>query len=198
VARRFPDGFRWGTATAAHQVEGNNDNNDWWDFELKPDTPCREPSGDCCDQYHRYREDIELVARLGLDSYRFSLEWSRIEPAPGEFSRASLDHYRRMCATCLEFGVEPVVTFHHFTNPRWLAAAGGWAVPGTVDKFCRFTEAAARHLQGVVGRACTINEPNIVALMGYRFGMFPRGSTTRPSSTSRPSTCARRTGDRRR
>jgi beta-glucosidase len=176
VARRFPDGFRWGTATAAHQVEGNNVNNDWWDFELKPGTPCREPSGDCCDQYHRYREDIELVARLGLHSYRFSLEWSRIEPAPGEYSRAELDHYRRVCATCLEFGVEPVVTFHHFTNPRWLAAEGGWAVPGTVDKFCRFAEAAARHLHGVVGRVCTINEPNIVALMGYRFGLFPPGA----------------------
>jgi beta-glucosidase len=180
MPRAFPDGFRWGTATAAHQVEGNNTNNDWWDFEHKPGTPCREPSGDCVDQYHRYREDIELVARLGLDSYRFSLEWSRIEPSPGEFSRAELDHYRRVCATCLEFGVEPVVTFHHFTSPRWLAADDGWVNPAVVDRFLRFCEVSSRHLHDVIGRACTINEPNVVALMGYRFGLFPPGEDDEP------------------
>ncbi len=96
--RSFPDGFLWGTATAAHQIEGGNSNNDWWELEHAPDTNCAEPSGDACDSYHRYGEDVALVADLGLDVYRFSLEWSRIEPEEGEWSKGALDHYRRMCA----------------------------------------------------------------------------------------------------
>src|SRR5262249_34747149 len=115
----FPRGFIWGTATAAHQVEGGNWNNDWWAWEHAPGTPCAEPSADACDHYHRYREDVALLASLGFNAYRFSLEWSRIEPEHGHFSRAQLDHYRRMCAACLEHGVAPIVTFHHFTTPRW-------------------------------------------------------------------------------
>ena len=88
----FPKGFLWGTATAAHQVEGNNTNNDWWEWEHRADTPCKEPSGDCCDQYHLYPSDIKLIADLGLQAYRFSIEWSRVEPAEGEFSQAALQH----------------------------------------------------------------------------------------------------------
>jgi beta-glucosidase len=171
----FPPGFLWGTATAAHQVEGNNWNNDWWAWEHTPGSPCQEPSGDACDHYHRYRDDIRLLAGLGFGAYRFSLEWSRIEPEEGEFSRAALDHYRRMCAACLEHGVAPVVTFHHFTTPRWVAAAGGWADPATADRFARFCERAAAHLGDLVDRACTLNEPNVVANFGYRWGLFPPG-----------------------
>ncbi len=84
----FPEGFLWGAATAAHQIEGNNWANDWWAWEHAPGTPCVEPSGDACDHYHRYEDDIALVAKLGLKAFRFSLEWSRIEPEPGAFSRA--------------------------------------------------------------------------------------------------------------
>ena len=83
--RSFPDGFLWGTATAAHQVEGGNWNNDWWEWEHRPGSGCAEPSGDACDHYHRYREDIALLAELGFGAYRFSVEWSRIEPEDGEF-----------------------------------------------------------------------------------------------------------------
>ena len=86
-----------------------------------------EPSGDACDHYHRYPEDIATMAALGFNAYRFSLEWSRIEPEPGYFSRAALDHYRRMIATCHEHGITPVVTYCHFTTPRWFAGAG-WLV----------------------------------------------------------------------
>ena len=88
----FPPGFIWGTATAAHQVEGNNWNNDWWAWEHTPGSPCKEPSGDACDHYHRYPDDLDLLASLGFTAYRFSLEWSRIEPEDGEFSSAALDH----------------------------------------------------------------------------------------------------------
>jgi beta-glucosidase len=175
AAERFPDGFVWGTATAAHQVEGGNWNNDWWAWEHDPASPCQEPSGDACDQYHRYKDDIRLLAGLGFNAYRFSLEWSRIEPEDGEFSRAALDHYRRVCAYCREHALEPIVTFHHFTTPRWVVARGGWAEPATADRFARFCARAATHLGDLIGRACTLNEPNIVATMGYLYGLFPPG-----------------------
>jgi beta-glucosidase len=175
-ARAFPDGFLWGTATAAHQVEGGNWNNDWWAFEHQPGSGVAEPSGDACDHWHRWPEDIRMLADLGFRAYRFSIEWSRIEPEEGEFSAATLDHYRRMCAACWEAGMEPVVTFHHFSSPRWVAAEGGWAEPAAADRFARFCERAARHLGDVIARACTINEPNIVAHHGYLSGRFPPGA----------------------
>jgi beta-glucosidase len=173
--RRFPDRFVWGTATAAHQVEGGNWNNDWWMWEHDPESPCQEPSGDACDSWHRWPDDVRLLAEIGFNAYRFSLEWSRIEPEEGEFSRAALDHYRRMAAACLERGLEPIVTFHHFTTPRWVVARGGWTAPETADRFARFCARAAEHLRGVLGRACTLNEPNIVATMGYLYAIFPPG-----------------------
>jgi beta-glucosidase len=175
--RTFPDGFTWGTATAAHQVEGGNTNNDWWAWEHRPDTVCAESSGDACDQWHRYASDIEMLAGLGFDNYRFSLEWSRIEPAEGEFSRVAIEHYRDVCAACLARGVTPVVTLHHFTTPLWLASRGGWSEPATADAFARFCARVADELGDLIGRACTINEPNIVAFMGYGMGLFPPGET---------------------
>jgi beta-glucosidase len=171
----WPDHFIWGTATSAHQVEGANHNSDWWVWEHEPSSPCREPSGDACDHYHRYREDIELLARLGFNAYRFSIEWARIEPEEGEFSRAQLEHYRRMLACCRDNGLLPVVTFHHFTSPRWVAASGGWTEPATAERFARFGERAMSHLGDLMGIACTINEPNIVAENGYETGVFAPG-----------------------
>ena len=171
----FPRDFLWGTATAAHQVEGGNWNNDWWAFEHDPSSPAKEPSGDACDHYWRYPSDIALLADLGFGAYRFSVEWSRIEPAEGEFSKAALDHYRRMLATTLEHGLVPVVTFHHFTTPRWVADEGGWERAATPERFARFCARAVEHLGDLVGMACTINEPNIVSVMGYLLADFPPG-----------------------
>ncbi len=171
----FPDGFVWGTATAAHQIEGGNVNNDWWVFEHDPTTGCADVSGDACDSFNRFDEDIALVADLGLSAYRFSLEWSRIEPEEGEFSRVALEHYRRMAAACHERGVMPVVTFHHFTHPRWLADAGTWEAPRAADRFTRFCERATARIGDLIGMAATLNEPNMVATMGWRFGVFPPG-----------------------
>jgi len=161
---KFPEGFLWGTATAAHQVEGNNVNSDSWLLEHMPGTIYTEPSGDACDHYHRYPEDIALLAELGFNTYRFSIEWARIEPEKGEFSQASLEHYRRMLVTCHEHDLTPIVTFHHFTSPRWLIAAGGWEDKDTPDRFARYCERATRHLGDLIGAACTVNEPNIPLL----------------------------------
>jgi beta-glucosidase len=172
---RFPAGFAWGTATAAHQIEGANVNNDWWAFEHTAGSGCVESSGDACDSFHRWSEDHDLVAELGFDNYRFSVEWSRIEPADGEISRAALDHYRRLCEDLRDRGLEPVVTFHHFTTPRWLAERGGWETGEAVERFGRFCAETAGALGGLMARACTLNEPNIVATMGYQAGMFPPG-----------------------
>jgi len=177
VATTFPEGFLWGVATAAHQIEGGNTNNDWWDWEHQAGSGVAEPSGDACDSVHRWPEDVDLVAGLGLGAYRFSLEWSRIEPAEGEFSTAWLDHYRAVCAACHERGLLPVVTFHHFTTPRWLAARGGWEAADAPERFARFVERAGAHLGDLVGMACTLNEPNVVAVLGYLLGAFPPGAT---------------------
>jgi len=162
MTRNFPEGFLWGAATAAHQVEGNNINNDWWKLERDAAEYGVESSGDALDSYHRYAEDMQLLAHAGLNTYRFSIEWARIEPSPGKFSRAELAHYRRMIETCMELGLTPVVTLHHFTHPLWFDNER-WLAPDAVDRFARYVEQACSILDGVEW-VCTINEPNITAI----------------------------------
>jgi beta-glucosidase len=169
----FPPGFLWGTATAAHQIEGANTNSDWWRFEHTEGSGCRDSSGDACDSWHRYEEDLDLVAQFGLNCFRFSVEWARIEPARGEFSRAALEHYRRVVAACHARGIVPIVTLHHFTLPQWVADAGGFESPHIAEWFAGYAERVGAALGDGIGVACTINEPNIVALMGYLFAVFP-------------------------
>src|SRR5690242_1257560 len=170
----FPDGFLWGAATAGHQVEGNNVNSNYWEWEHAPDTPFVEPSGDAVDHYHRWREDLDLLAGAGLTAYRFSLEWSRIEPEEGELSRAALDHYRRMIDGCRDRGVAPVVTLCHFSTPRWFHDDGSWTGPEAGDRFARFTELAAPIL-GDAAYLVTLNEPNLAAALPVLGAMAARG-----------------------
>jgi beta-glucosidase len=174
---RFPDGFLFGASVSAHQTEGGNTNSDWWWWEHLDSTPCREPSGDACDLYHRYREDVATLAGCGLRAFRFGIEWSRIEPAEGEFSQAELDHYRRMLEACRERGVTPVVTFHHFTVPRWLPDQGGLAAPAFPSLFERYCDRAAGALGDLIGYACTINEPQGLGSSGWLLGANPPGHT---------------------
>lgn len=176
-SNRFPDGFLFGAAVSAHQVEGGNVNSDWWWWEHLESTPVHEPSGDGCDFYHRYREDVSLLAGFGLNAFRFSIEWARIEPAEGEFSRAALDHYRRVLEACRESNVMPVVTFHHFTLPRWLQDAGGFASERFPSVFERYCDRAAAALGDLIGVACTINEPQGLGSSGYLLGINPPGHT---------------------
>ena len=161
----FPNGFLWGASTAAHQIEGNNTNSDWWAREhghLEGAAPVEQPSGDAADSYHRYRKDMRLLKDAGLDTYRFSIEWARIEPEPGFISRGELDHYRRMVDTARDLELTPMVTLHHFTNPVWFARAGGWSDPRSVDHFGRFVQTALPVIEDVE-LVCTINEPNMLA-----------------------------------
>ena len=175
MAPAFPAGFLWGAAVGAHQVEGGNTNSDWWWWEHAPGTPCVEPSGDACDFYHRYRDDIAMLAGFGLNAFRFGIEWSRIEPAEGEFSVAQLDHYRRMLDACHEHGVTPILTFHHFTVPRWVHEAGGLASDRFAELFERYCDRSARALGDLIGYACTINEPQGLGWSGWVSGINPPG-----------------------
>lgn len=163
----FPQGFLWGAATAGHQVEGNNTNSDTWFLEHVRPTAFAEPSGDACNSLALWPQDLDLVRDLGLNAYRFSIEWARIEPEPGEFSMAMLDHYRRMIEGCRERGLTPIVTFNHFTCPRWFAASGGWLNPKSPDLFARYCERAAKHLSAGIGYATTLNEPDIMRLLKW-------------------------------
>ena len=171
----FPADFFWGSATAAHQVEGWNTNNDWWDWEHTPGSAAVESSGDGIDQWHRYDEDFALLASLGQNAHRFSLEWSRIEPAEGEYSRAALDHYKRVLESLHGHGLTPFTTLYHFTLPRWFAQRGGWLAPDALGLFGRYVEKVASTLGDLMPYVCTVNEPQIVSLLAYATGEFPPG-----------------------
>lgn len=163
----FPSGFLWGAATAGHQVEGDNRNSDWWAWEQRPGTPVAEPSGAACEHFTRYPQDIALLAEAGLNTYRYSVEWSRVEPAEGSFDPAALDHYRAMTQAVVDAGVIPMVTLNHFTVPQWFAARGGWTSPDAPAVFGRYCEQVVRAIGELVPWWCTINEPGNVAVGGY-------------------------------
>jgi beta-glucosidase len=165
--KAFPDKFLWGAATAGYQVEGNNINSELWTLEYLPDSMFKEHSGDACDHYHLYPQDISMLAVLGFNSYRFSLEWSRIEPEEGFFSNAELEHYRRMLAACREHNLTTLVTYSHFSIPRWFAYKGGWEHPGASDLYARFCEKATKQLGDLVGYASTFNEPDVPQLLAW-------------------------------
>ena len=166
--RRFPPDFLWGAATAAHQVEGGNFNSDCWALELAEPSLFAEPSGEAADHYHRFAEDLDIVASLGLNAYRFSIEWARIEPERGEICEVALDHYRRCVEQCRARAIAPVVTFHHFTQPRWLARLGGLGAPEFPALFAEHCGRIALAIEGIA-IACTINELNLPILAGRYF-----------------------------
>jgi beta-glucosidase len=173
--RRFPDGFLWGCATAAHQVEGGNHANDWWEFEQRGRILTGDSSDPACDMYHRYPEDFALLRSLRSNAHRLSIEWSRVEPRPGEFDQAQIDHYRRVLTALREQGMAAMVTLHHFTSPTWFTRRGGWAASGAVGGWLPFVRRVAEELGELVTLWCTLNEPNIYAYQGWLNGEFPPG-----------------------
>ena len=163
--RRAPSGFLWGTEISSHQSEGNNVNSDSWLNEHVKPTLFREPSGDACNSYDLFETDINLAAALGFNCHRFGIEWSRIEPEPGVFSQAALDHYLRVLEACHAKGLAPVVTFNHFTVPKWFAARGGFEVADGGDLFARYVEHATARLGSLIALATTFNEINAPRLI---------------------------------
>ena len=169
---KFSSDFLLGAATAAHQVEGDNKNSDCWAMEQMKHTSFVEPSLDAVDHYHRYREDIKLMADAGLNSYRFSVEWARIEPEEGRFDEAEAAHYLDVIHCCKEYGLEPIVTLHHFSSPKWLIGKGGWEAPSTVNDFARYVRYIIEKLGDELHYVCTINEANMgiqVAAIAKRY-----------------------------
>jgi beta-glucosidase len=169
----FDKPFFWGTSTSAYQIEGGNTNCDWWRYERAEGTHAVEVCGDACDSWNRYEEDLDILVGLGLNAFRLSVEWARIEPEQGVFSRDALEHYRRVLEACHERGVATVVTLHHFTLPLWVADAGGFEHPDIAAWMDSYAREVATSLGELIDVACTINEPNIVAIMGYLVGLFP-------------------------
>ena len=170
--RQFPDGFLWGASTSGHQIEGQNVASDLWYLENLPETKFAEPSGDSANSFNQWSMDLDLVRDIGLDTYRFSVEWSRIEPVEGRFSRAMVDHYRAIVLGCRERGIKPIVTFNHFTAPLWFSADGGWTNPSSPQRFARYCRYVAEALAADIEYAVTINEPQILPLLN-RLGLPP-------------------------
>ena len=173
--QKFEKGFFIGAATAAHQVEGNNTNSDYWAQEQLPHSSFTEPSGIACDHYHRYEEDIKLLADAGLNAYRFSIEWARVEPEEGKFDPEAIEHYRKVIACCKAQGVEPIATLLHFTSPKWLICKGGWEAESTVEDFKKYVTYVMEQLGSELRYVCTINEANMglqLAAISKRFRLM--------------------------
>jgi beta-glucosidase len=167
MARTFPTDFIWATATAGHQVEGNNSNSDTWFAENVKPTVFKEPSLMACNSFELWRKDIDLVAGLNLTAYRFSVEWARIEPDEGIFSEEALAHYEAMVDYCREKGLDALVTFNHFTAPHWFAKKAGWMNPEAPALFARYCEVVAKRIGHKIKCAVTLNEPNIARLLSW-------------------------------
>lgn len=159
--KRFSENFYVGAATAAHQVEGNNINSDYWAMEHMQYTNFNEPSLAAVDHYNHYEEDIRLLAEAGLNTYRFSIEWARIEPEQGKYDENEIEHYRKVLLCCRENGVEPVVTMMHFTSPCWLIKNGGWESEATIEAFAEYCRYVISKLGNLMHYVVTINEANM-------------------------------------
>jgi beta-glucosidase len=168
--------FLWGVATSAYQIEGGIAGNDWADWERVPGKVrggvC---AGQACGSWEHWQRDLDRIQSLGLNAYRFSIEWSRVEPEEGRFDEAALAHYRAILSGCRERGITPVLTLHHFTNPRWFLARGGWEDRANIAPFERYARLAGERYGDLVDLWITINEPEVYGFYAYDAGVFPPG-----------------------
>lgn len=167
--------FLWGAATSSHQVEGNNTQNDWWAWEQKGKVENGETSGVSTDHWNYFREDLNLAAQMGLNSYRFSIEWSRWESSPGVWNQEAIDWYKELIAECEKRKLKPCVTLHHFTSPIWFAERGGFLNPDSPAYFLRFVKKVVAELGDRISLWCTFNEPMVLAVGQYLGGFMPPG-----------------------
>ncbi|MCX5703314.1 MAG: glycoside hydrolase family 1 protein [Candidatus Omnitrophica bacterium] len=168
---QFPQGFLWGAATSAYQVEGDNSNSDWWEWEKR--AGLKETSGRACRHYELYKEDFDLARALNHNAHRLSIEWARIEPQEGRFSSKELGHYREVILALRERGLQPIVTLHHFTNPLWFARLGAFAGKKAERYFLRYIEQVVSALCDQVRFWVTINEPMVYVYHAYILGIWP-------------------------
>ncbi len=182
--KSFPKNFVWGVASAVHQVEGGHqdiNNFGWWEKQVGKEGKSRivnsDLSGDACDHWNRYSEDIQLMKNLGVSAYRFSVSWSKIMPAPGKIDSSALMHYVSVCDNLIAEGITPMVTFHHFTHPLWFHEMGAFEKEENIDHFIDFSEIVYTALKDRVNQWCTINEPSVYVFGGYFAGDFPPGKS---------------------
>ncbi len=168
---KFPPGFLWGAATSAHQVEGNNIQNDWWEWEKH--LPPHLRSGDACDQYNRYEQDFDLAKSLNHNAHRLSIEWSRIEPQEGQFNQQAIEHYIKVLKYLKSLNLTVMLTLWHFTLPQWVAERGGWENGKTPVLFAKFVEKIAPILGEYVDLWVTINEPGVYVYEIYHVREWP-------------------------
>lgn len=172
--KKFEKGFFVGASTAAHQVEGNNIHSDYWAMEQMEYSSFVEPSLDAVDHYHHYEEDIKMMAEAGLNAYRFSVEWARIEPEKGVYDEREVAHYRDVIRCCRENGIEPIITLHHFTSPKWLVCEGGWENEAVIDLFAAYAKYITEQLGEEINYICTINEANMRLQIGALMERFKK------------------------
>ena len=170
----FPPDFRWGTATAAYQVEGDNRNSDWWLWEQENGHIRQDHKSAAASNWWENAEaDLDRAAEMGTNAHRLSLEWSRIEPEPSVFDDAALDRYRQILQAMHDRGIEPMVTLHHFSNPQWLVDKGDFNTRIVVDYFQRYAARVVNALGDLAPKWVTINEPMVYVFMRYLAGKFP-------------------------
>ena len=173
---KFPDKFLFGTAVASYQVEGGIYNNDWTIWENKFNSVCVEPCNEACKHYEMLDQDIELLKELGIKAFRFSIEWSRIEPTEGNFDTDAINHYVEKAKKLIANDITPIITFHHFTTPEWLYKKDSWLNPNADNYFDNYVEKLMEHLPNEIEFFNTINEPGIFAFFGYfSTNKFPPG-----------------------
>jgi beta-glucosidase len=185
----FPPGFRFGAATAAYQIEGAVDEDGrgpsiWDTFSHTPGMVANGDTGDvACDHYHRWREDLDLIAALGLESYRFSIAWPRVQPdGAGALNPKGVDFYRGLIEGLLERGIEPVATLYHWDLPQPLQDAGGWAARATAERFAAYAELMGEQLGDLIGHWITHNEPWVVTFLGHLEGRMAPGVRDWPTA----------------
>jgi len=167
----FPKHFYWGTSTSAHQVEGNNIFNDWWQWEGK--SKKHSHSGRAANQRDFYEKDFSLAKKMHQNAHRFSIEWSRIEPRQGSFDAHAVQYYKNLIRSLKRKKIQPFITLHHFTNPSWFSEKGGWANSRSRYYFARYVEFIVSELGREVDFWITINEPLVYATMSYLAGLWP-------------------------
>ncbi len=174
----FPKGFIWGTATAAHQIEGSNENTNWGEWEKDPKR-IRDGSDatQAVDGWNRAKDDVRLMKELGVNSYRFSLAWNKIEPEKGKISEDALKHYDGLIDELKANGIEPMITLHHFTHPLWFERLGAFENDANIAHFVEFSKLVFERYRDRVRHWVTINEPNVFVMSGYFNTVFPPGKS---------------------
>lgn len=177
---QFPKGFLWGSAASSHQFEGGNTNNNWHAWEQEPGRILDGTvSGLAADWWGgRWKEDFDRAAEGGQGAMRFSLEWSRVQPAPDKWDDAALERYVEMAKGAVERGLRPMITLHHFTNPLWFEELGGWEGERAPELFEAYVRRVVPALKEHAGLWCTINEPNVLVVVGYVIRWFPPGASS--------------------